>query len=191
MSCTPSLVINPGRVLQYVFRWAESARTYRLVTAVSLSAPVVLTVPSHGLPDGWQFRLESLRGPDALNSDPDDPTSFYLAKVLSADSLQLDMNGLGLKALVGQGALSYYTPSSLAGLTGRFTLKASQHSVETLLQSTTAVTVDDAAKSIDLQVGADVTATLPSGAAWYSLDLIDATNPALVYAIGAGPVLIL
>lgn len=191
MSCTSSLIINPGRTLQYAFRWAESARTYKTVTAVSLTAPVVLTVPSHGLPDGWQFRLESLRGPEALNNDLDDPTSFYLAKVLTPDSLQLELNGLGLKALVGQGALSYYSPADLAGLSGRFTLKASQHSQVALLDSTAAVTVDNVTKSIDLQVSALDTARLTPGQAWYALDLVDSSNPALVYAIAAGPVQIL
>ena len=191
MSCTPSLIINPGRTLQHVFRWAESVRTYKTVTAVSLTAPVVVTAPAHGLPDGWQFRLESLRGPEALNNDPSDATSFYLAKVLTPDTLQLDISGLGMKALVGQGALSYYTPSSLAGLSGRFTLKASQHSADYLLNSTSNVTVNDETKAIDLLVSAVETAPLMPGRGWYALDLYDATNPALVYAIAAGPALIL
>lgn len=191
MSCTSSLIINPGRTLQYAFRWAESARTYKTVTAVSQTAPVVLTVPSHGLPDGWQFRLESLRGPETLNNDLDDPTSFYLAKVLSPDSLQLELNGLGLKALVGQGALSYYSPADLGGLSGRFTLKTSQHSQAAMLDSTAAVTVNNVTKSIDLQVSALDTAKLTPGQAWYALDLFDSANPALVYAIAAGPVQIL
>lgn len=187
MSCTPSLVINPGRVLLQAFRWAESARTYRTVTAVSLSAPCLLTVPGHGLPDAWPFRLEGIKGPDLLNSDPEDPVSCYRAQVASADTLQLELSTLGQKPLVGQAALSYLKPVDLSGYSARFTLKTAARATTNLFQGPAAV--DLANQRITVTLADEITQAFPSGRAWYALDVLD--DQGNVYAVDAGEALVL
>lgn len=77
----------------------------RGLAGVTLGAPVALAVPGHGCAEGdWVF-LEGLAGPEALNG------RFYAVSVLDADNLTLaDLDGLpldgtGLAAWGGGGAL--------------------------------------------------------------------------------------
>jgi hypothetical protein len=70
--------IYQGSTFQETLRWESQTKTYATISAVSKSAPCVITTTSaHGLPVGWRFRVVGAGGMKEINSVGED--SFYLA----------------------------------------------------------------------------------------------------------------
>lgn len=81
---------------------------YRPITQIHASAPLQLTVPTHGLPsDSWPIWIEGTTA-SQLNADRH-RQRFRMARVLDSDTLELnEINGAAIRATGGQ--LVYQLP---------------------------------------------------------------------------------
>lgn len=183
MSCVEELplTIVKGIPLSEPFRWMQDLRARKAITAATLAAPCVLTVPNHGLPPGWPFTIAGAKGLTQINRGSlDDNTRLYTAIVVDANTLELnDINALALSAYIGGGVIEYFLPVDLSAFSEakaqiRATLE-SEDVLETLKKSTGDIVLDNVAKLITLQLNSARTAAagLPVGAAVYNLVLTD------------------
>lgn len=83
------LTIAKGKTFEFAYRYAEPELVYMPISGMPSTAPVRLSVPNHGIPDGWPVRIEDVRQPFELNT-PDD--GFREATVIDASTIEL--NGL-------------------------------------------------------------------------------------------------
>jgi hypothetical protein len=63
-----TLKLVKGTTFVHTLRLAGDTLVYRPIAAASQAAPCILTVPGHGLADGWPLGIEGALGMPALNS---------------------------------------------------------------------------------------------------------------------------
>ncbi|MGH7746320.1 MAG: hypothetical protein ACREQ5_16400 [Candidatus Dormibacteria bacterium] len=126
--CAQSSVLNLGQGTTYnrVYRWSAPPLIYGTVTAVPSLIPLTLTVPAHGVVDGWPVAMTALGGftPQLMASTwPPDPTDYTPAHVVDSNTIQfntIDATRYLLAASTGWtsgGLIAYLTPVSLTGVT--------------------------------------------------------------------------
>lgn len=181
MSCnrqTP-LLIRSGVDFARVFSWGQSTRVYKPITAVSQAAPVVLTVPGHGMPDGWWFWVESVKGMLEINRPRIDENGNeckpYRGTVTGTDTIEINsVNSLEFTPYLSGGTIVYALPYDLDGFTGECVVQASESDPTILSSSVIQVAIDNTAKTITLSIPvADVNA-LEFDSGYYKLDVISA-----------------
>jgi hypothetical protein len=159
------LKITRGSTFADTLRWATSE--CRMIAAVlNPTAPVTLTAPSHGLPDGWGLSIEGHpRIPE---------TSRFAVKVIDDDTLELScLNGVpfGSARNVVVRAL---TPVDLSGYTARMHIRDKVGGT-LLLELTTEndrIEVDDALKEIRRTISAADTADIAWKKGVFDLEMV-------------------
>ena len=108
-----SLIITRGKTFEFGFLYAEDELLYLPIVGMPSKAPVRLTVPGHGVPDGWPVQVTCVKAPAELNT-PDDESQ--LAKVVDANTIELNaLNAHCWKAFSGSGVLVLNKPMDLTG----------------------------------------------------------------------------
>lgn len=79
------LTLTRGKTFEYGLLYAEDTVVYRPVTGMPSRAPLRLTVPSHGVVDGWPVRVQSVKSPVELNFK-----SAEFARVVDDDTLEFN-----------------------------------------------------------------------------------------------------
>lgn len=130
------LTLTEGVSNEIEFRPASPRFAYAEVTEVSDTAPVRLTVPSHGLVDGWGFWLTGAIGAEPLNR-PHNEDRQHVASVIDADTLEINaVNGAGLGEFVpGHCYAEYLEPLDLAGASAVFVAEFSDGRDSVVLSS--------------------------------------------------------
>ena len=170
------LTILQGETFQYIIRWETSPVVFKAISGVTLTAPVVLTVDGHGLPNGWSVAIESVQGTIELNASHTPPWSsdYEKAEVIDANHIRLpNVNASEFSAYASGGYIRYNTPQDLSGYTARMTIK-DRVGGTTLLSLTTTnggIEIDDNAKTILLIVEAADTAAITWLRGVYDLEL--------------------
>src|SRR3546814_12775129 len=102
------LAIIAGATLRRRLRYSTDRRIYKPITSATRAAPCVLTVVSHGVPDGWPVLVNNVRGMDELNrGDPNaqEPCDFYVQTVGDEDPPELNtINATGFGESQPRGA---------------------------------------------------------------------------------------
>jgi hypothetical protein len=179
-----NLEVLQGRTFTKTLRWGQPRRTYRQITGATQAAPCILTVPGHGMPDEWAFRISNVRGMTELNAD-----RFYQATVLGPDTIELnDINAAGFKPYQGGGIVTYNTPVDLTGYTGRMQVRPRVESSEVLLDLNTAnggVILDTVTQAITIQMPAVTTAGIDWLEGVYDIELESSGGRVELLAFGA------
>jgi hypothetical protein len=107
------LDIIPGATLQQPLLLMQKTYTYKPITAIQQTAPLLMTVPDHGLPGEWMTWAEGIQGG---NLNLDKLTSVgRMTRVIDADTVEFnDINGRSLRATGGD--LVYQLPVDLTGM---------------------------------------------------------------------------
>ena len=74
------ITIVKGKTFEFAYRYAEDELVYLSIVAMTSLAPVRLTITAHNIPDGWPIRIDCVKAPEELNSDPDGDEPYYFAK---------------------------------------------------------------------------------------------------------------
>jgi hypothetical protein len=120
------ITVQAGVDLELEFRLSGAEFIYVPITAVSQTAPVRLTAPAHGLPDGWSFWIEGIpaTGPASLNRNRFSAQTPYQAVFVDVDTIEINaVNGIGLPAYDGGGVLVYQEPVDITGATAVLVLR--------------------------------------------------------------------
>jgi hypothetical protein len=161
------LTIKQGKTFSRVFRWGTDPILYKPITAISQGAPAQLTVPGHGLPDGWPAAIVSVRGMTEINArhNPPWPIDYERLSLLDANTITLNkVDSSNFTAYTSGGYVRTYTPVDLAGFIARMQIK--DHKGGAVLASFTSaggnITLDNTLKTITVRIEASATA----GYAW-------------------------
>lgn len=191
MAANKNLTIQQGKTFSLVLRWEAPPIVYKAITAAQQSAPLRLTVPGHGVPDGWRVVLTGMKGMTEANAVANDVKTkdYHAVTVVDANTVELnEIDASGFRAYTSGGHMQYNSPVDLAGFTARMTVK-DKIGGNTLLSLTTAnggIAIDNTARTITLLVSATDTAALTWKKGVYDLELVSAGG--VVTALIAGTV---
>jgi hypothetical protein len=165
-----------GKTFRLLIRWESAPMVSKAITTISVATGFPrLTVPSHGMPNGWEGVIVGVQGMKQINADnnPVRVSDFREFTVIDPNTLELngvvpvDGNGREWAAYTSGGFVQYNTPKDLATQTIR--VKVKDKVGGTVLLSTEAsdsplnlitVTADNATKSIWIEIDAAVTEAL-------------------------------
>lgn len=186
MACgddTLDLVIKQGKTFVQVLQWEQGKLVYRPIVSATAADPCVLGVPSHGMPDGWHFKIVNAKSMTALNFDPDtglgaNGLDEYVNTLRDVDTIELnDVQAGSFKPYTGGGSIVYRAPFDLVGYTGRMEVKDGFESTTVLLTLTTAnggIVLDNTLKTITIFIDDTDTAAITWDSAVYDLELVSA-----------------
>lgn len=177
MAASKDFTIRQGATFSSVLRWEASPIVYRPITAITQSAPVRITCPSHNVPQDWRVAIVSVRGMTQINasSTPPKDRDFHRVTVVDADTLELNaVNSADFRPYTAGGYVMYNTPVDLSGFTARMSVKDKVGGTELFRLDTTngRIVLDNAAKTITLTIASVDTAAIAWTKGVYDLELV-------------------
>ena len=179
MAASKDLTIEQGKTFTQVLRWEIQPVVYKAITAITQSAPVRITCPEHGVPQGWRVAVVSVKGMAQINSSNTPPKAkdYHQATVINADTLELnDINAAEFKAYVSGGYVQYNTPVDLTGMSARLVIKDKVGGTELLRLDSSAlggIVLNNSTKTITATISATVSAALTWKKGVYELEIED------------------
>jgi len=147
------LSVRKGANADIPLRIETGLLSFAAITAMTKSAPLRVTAPAHGVPDGWYVAIIDAKGMTSLNAaDSNDirDTEFHRVTWIDADTLDFDdISSANFKPYTSGGYLAFYAPMDLSAYTSaRMDIKLRVGGDVILALSTTAGTLEiDAATS--------------------------------------------
>lgn len=193
MAATKDLTIQQGRTFSLALRWESPPIVYRPITAIAQTAPARLTVPTHGVPDGWRVAVTNVKGMTEINAEANKLTSrdYHQATVVDANTIDInDINAAGFKPYTSGGYIQFGTPVDLTGFKARMTIKnrVGGTVLHTLTTENDGIVIDASAKLITLNISAADTTLMTFTTGVYDLELVSGATPAVVTALLSGRV---
>lgn len=193
------ITLIQGKTFSLPFRWAAPPYVYKAITAITQTAPLRLTVPSHGMPDGWRFAVSNVGGMTSLNASADPPRTrdYMVGTVVDADTIDVnDVNGTLLSAYTSGGQIQYLTPVDMTGMTARMSIYDKKGSEGTLLWSGTSaagdIAIDTALSQVTVTVDSESTAALTVLRGVYDIEMVTdgGSDPDVVTLLSYGRVFV-
>lgn len=169
MSAIKDFTIFQGKTFSQVLRWESPLLSWREITGITNTAPVRITAPAHGVPDGWRIDIASVKGMSAING------ARGTAHVVDVDTIEINaLNASEFRAYAGGGYVSYRQPVDLSGMTARMSIKSKVGGLELLrLDSSNArILIDPVGKTISLSISATDTEGLGWKKGVYDLEMV-------------------
>lgn len=178
--------IYEGSTFQETYRWESQTKVYVPISAISQSAPCVITTQTiHNLPPGWRFRVVGAGGMKDINSTQD---NYYLSTNNQSTTIEINsVNSLQYAAYTTGGVVEYNEPVDLTGYTARMQIRSSVDSSTVIHEATTTnagIVIDQIFKTIMIQIPASITEQFDFETAVYSVELISNTNIVTPFLIG-------
>lgn len=130
-----NLVLQAGATNTIAILWEDADHLlYKAVTAVASLIPLRLTVPGHGIPDGWNVGFTGFSGSN-LNAKSLPPRPADMREATVVDANTIEFNNLALTSAPGitSAKLVMYAPRDLTGYVARMQIRASADSSAVLL----------------------------------------------------------
>jgi hypothetical protein len=184
------LRIAQGKTFNLTLRAAARPYIYKAITAITRAAPARLTVPAHGIPDGWPVAVVSVKGMRQINAANSPPSGcdFTQAGVIDADTIELNaVNSSDFSAYLSGGAVQTYTPADLSGAVVRLTIKDQIGGAELLALDSAllgGIVLNNTTKTIVVTIDATTTAALAWTDGVYDAELEFATGVVVPLAYG-------
>ena len=187
MALEKELSTRRGETFSLLLRWATEPRVAKPITGISLASGWPrLEVIGHGMTDGWDGAISRVIGMKQINSAEG---KAYRCTVIDVDHIELngvspvDDSGREWPAYVSGGFLEYDTPVDLTGYAARMKMKTKEGG--TLLASADIadaplniinITIDNAAKTILLEIAEPKTAAIVFKTAVTDLEMVSPTG---------------
>jgi hypothetical protein len=176
-----NLTIQQGKTYSTTLRWASEPYVYKPITSVANTAPVRLTVPAHGLPDGWRFAVSAVQGATGLNAkkSPPDAKEYYEATVIDENTVDINnVNGMLLGAYKSGGVIQYLTPVDMTGMSARMQINDKVGGTELLTITSDAgdITINPSTYTITIRIPPTVTEGLTWTTGAYDLEMYNGTD---------------
>lgn len=126
-----SIEILAGKTFELALFVSTSDKVMKPITAMVGTAPVTLTVPSHGLVDDWLVTISGVVKPEQLNtmdsgcssalrSGYHNARSPYKVRVIDDDTIELvGVNGASWPTYTTGGIVEFYAPADLTDVEAR------------------------------------------------------------------------
>lgn len=160
--------IQQGATFKRVLRWESSTKHYALITAITKSAPVVITAPAHGCPVGWRARVTNVVGMKEINSE-----EYFTVTDATQDTVTVNLiNSLGYTAYASNGVLEYNEPVDLTGYTAVMQARdsATGEIVMELTTENSGIVFDNVEKTITLTLDYNLAKLLTFKTAEYGIE---------------------
>lgn len=180
MAASKDLSIKQGKTFTLVLRWEAPPIVYKAISAITQSAPVQLTVPGHGIPDGWRAAVTGVKGMTEINAEANDvrDKDYNQITVVDANTIEINaINAAGFKPYTSGGHVQFNTPVDLTGFTARMTVRDKVGG--TALASSADVidiTIDTAKHTIAISISAADTELITWLKGVYELELVSSGN---------------
>lgn len=131
MSCNcdkQDFCVAIGATFNPIVQWAKRTLTTVPVSAISNSTPVTVTATGHGMPNNWPAAIVGVQGMTEINAPhyPPYTSELHAGTVVDANTVQFNDESSALwQPYLSGGALVYYTPQALAGMTFTMSFYAS------------------------------------------------------------------
>lgn len=179
-----NLKIYQGSTFTQVLRWESATKIYVPITAITKSAPLVVTAPSHGIPVGWRARVTNAGGMKEVNA-----LDYQTVTQTTGDTVTFNqVNSLGYTTYTTGGVLEYNQPVSLFGLTARMQIREKLTSSVVIHELTTqnfGIVFDNTYKTITLTIPDNLTTAFNFTTAVYTLEFEDASGKTSTFAKGS------
>jgi hypothetical protein len=177
-----------GKTFEFLFRYAEPALVYVAISGMPSFAPVRLSVPFHGIPDGWPVRIEGVRQPLELNTPEDE---FQFATVIDASTIELNaVRADQWRTYTAGGSVIFNRPFDLTSCSARMQIRGSVGGQALLSLSSDPeetrdgeIQIDTALSGLAVRLSPTVTAAIEWSRGVYDLELI--TPDGNIYPITA------
>lgn len=164
--------VYQGSTFSEVLRWESYLKTYKPITAISKTAPVIITSEAHGIPVGWRVTIGGVSGMKEINSE-----DYVIVTSSTIDTVDINsINATTYSTYTSGGTLQFNEPKSLTGYTARMQLREKVSSSDVLLECTTEngmIVLDDTSKTITITISATTTEALTFKTAVYSMELVN------------------
>lgn len=188
---TQNYTIKQGETWRRVLRWEQGIFVYKPISAISQAAPVAITATTHGMVDGWRFAVSNVVGMLDINAKkepPDEQTEYHIAKVVTADIVEINrVNSLAFKPYTSGGVIRYHPPVDLSGYTARMQFRKSIKDATALHSLTTengGITLNNTTKTITLLIPKVDTELFTFNTAVYDLELVSTGNEVAIPVSG-------
>ena len=172
-----NLQIRQGETFQRIIRWETPPFVYKTISAITRTAPARLTVPTHGLANGWRATVVSANGMEEINAVNAPPRESEYRQVTVVDPNTIEFNSVNsadYSAYVDGGYLQYYTPVDLTGYNAEMDIKDRVGGTTLFTLSTgvdSRIIIDPSAKTITLSVSAADTEDITFTKGVYDLEM--------------------
>lgn len=168
--------VYQGSTFQEIYRWESQTKVYVPITAISKSAPCVITTQAAtDLPVGWRFRVVGAGGMREINTTNED--AYYIATDINPAKTQVTINQVNSSsytAYTSGGVLEYNDWVNLAPYSARMQIRETVDSATTIYEATSLggqIVLDNTYKTITLKIPASVTQAFTFETAVYSMEL--------------------
>ena len=168
--------VYQGSTFQEIYRWESQTKVYVPITAISKSAPCVITTQAAtDLPVGWRFRVVGAGGMREINTTNED--AYYIATDINPAKTQVTINQVNSSsytAYTSGGILEYNDWVNLAPYSARMQIRETVDSATTIYEATSLggqIVLDNTYKTITLKIPASVTQGFTFETAVYSMEL--------------------
>lgn len=168
--------VYQGSTFQEIYRWESQTKVYVPITAISKSAPCVITTQAAtDLPVGWRFRVVGVAGMREINTTNED--AYYIATDINPAKTQVTINQVNSSsytAYTSGGVLEYNDWVNLAPYSARMQIRETVDSATTIYEATSLggqIVLDNTYKTITLKIPASVTQGFTFETAVYSMEL--------------------
>lgn len=182
------LVILQGATFSQLLQWCSSDAVHKLISAVAVGLPTLLTVPAHGLTARTPVWITNVKGPRDINTVDYRQAQPRSASVVDVNTLALDFDSGSLTGYQSGGVLTYYPPINLTGYTARMQIRTAAGAPAVLLElnsTTGGIVITAATGTIERRIEAAATAALVFSQGLYDLSLTDASGFTTRLAEGA------
>jgi hypothetical protein len=174
--------IYQGSTFQETLRWESETKTYNPISAITKSAPVVITTTApHTIPVGWRIRVTGAGGMKEINTVAED--AYYLVTGVTSTTVSLNrINSLGYTTYTSGGVIEYNTPIPLTGYTAQMQIRETLDSTSPILELTSTmisgsgITINPSDSTILITISATATRQFSFDTAVYSLELTNASG---------------
>lgn len=180
-----TLTIRKGKTYAHVLRWGVKSFVYSPITNITKTAPMVVTSPAHGLPDGWPVAIVSVVGMDEVNASKNPPAAkdYRQCKVIDGQHVEFNsVNAANFKTYKSGGYLQYYAPADLTGVSPRMVvwdkpggsiILSSDHSHIATGAAPLTLAIDNALKTITFTFTDETTAAIVQSKAVFEVEIED------------------
>jgi hypothetical protein len=179
-----TITIRKGEAFRRVLRPTAKPYIYKPITAITRSAPVMITAPNHGLVSGQFVAIVSVKGMREINSELDanrEPvlTAYRKVTVVDPDTITInEINSSDFGTYTSGGYLQFLTPIDMTGCTARRSIKDREDGT-LLLSLTTAnggLVIDNTAHTITEIIPASVTESITWRRGVSDLELVNTVS---------------
>jgi hypothetical protein len=179
--------IYQGSTFRETFRWESQTKEYATISAISKTAPCVITTTSnHTLPVNWRFRVTGVSGMKEINQISED--DYYLATSVTNNTVTINqLNSSNFTAYTTGGILEWNSPVPLAGYTAQMQIRETIDSTSSIIELTSTsggIGIDTTNYTITITISANQTRLFTFPTAVYSLELTDSSGVVTTFLTG-------